>query len=124
MYSVTVRRDFIARHYLTVPDPGPEGELHSQHYRIDCTVRGPELDAHNYLVDIDALKASMTAVEQRYADATLNDLPEFDGNPSVERFARIVWDRVLDEVSTANLQTLRVRIWEDEEASAGYEREV
>lgn len=124
MYTVTVTRDFIAQHYLTVPDPGPEGELHSQHYRFEVTLRGPELNEHNYLVDIDAVKAALAAVEARYADATLNDLPEFEGNPSVEQFARVVCERVLEAVRTDGLDAVRVRAWEDEEAAAGYEREV
>lgn len=124
MYTVTVTRDFIAQHYLTVPDPGPEGKLHSQHYRFEVTLRGPELNEYNYLVDIDAVKGTLATVEERYADATLNDLPEFEGNPSVEQFARVVCDRVLEEIHTDGLDAVRVRAWEDEEAAAGYEREV
>lgn len=124
MYTVTVTRDFVAQHYLTVPDPGPEGELHSQQYRFEVTVRGPELDDYNYLVDIDAVKGALDTVEARYADATLNDLPEFEGNPSVEQFARIVCDHLLAEISTDGLDRVSVRAWEDDVAAAGYEQAV
>lgn len=124
MYTVTVTRDFIAQYYLTVPDPGPEGELHSQHYRFEVTLRGPELNEYNYLVDIDEVKAALSAVEERYADETLNELPEFDGNPSVEQFARVVCDRLLEGIPTDGLDAVQVRVWEAEDAAAGYERSV
>lgn len=124
MYTVTVTRDFIAQHYLTVPNAGPEGDRHSQHYRFEVTLRGPQLNEHNYLVDIDSANAALASVEERYADATLNDLPEFEGNPSVEQFARVVFDRVLEAVRTDGLDSVQVRVWEDEDAAAGYERAV
>ena len=40
MYTVSVMADFIAQHYLTVPDPGPEGEIHSHHYEAELTLEG------------------------------------------------------------------------------------
>ncbi|MFT4881103.1 MAG: 6-pyruvoyltetrahydropterin/6-carboxytetrahydropterin synthase, partial [Salinirussus sp.] len=40
MYTTTVRTDFVAQHYLTVPDPGPEGEPHSHHYEVELEFRG------------------------------------------------------------------------------------
>lgn len=124
MYTVTVTRDFIAQYYLTVPDAGPEGVPHSRHYRLEVTLGGPDLNEYNYLVDIDAVKAAFSSVEERYVDETLNELPEFEGNPSVEQFARVVCDRLVERIDTDGLDTVRVRVWEDETAAAGYEREV
>ncbi|MFC7154397.1 6-pyruvoyl tetrahydropterin synthase family protein [Halomarina halobia] len=125
MYTVTVTRDLIAQHFLTVPNPGPEGELHSHHFGVELTLRGPELDRYRYLTDIDAVNAMLDEVEARYADETLNDLPEFEGgNPSVERFARVVWERVAEALDPDYVEALEVRIWEDETACAGYEQSV
>ena len=122
MYTVTVRRGIIAQHYLTVPNPGPEGQLHSHSFGLEVTFEGPELNQYGYLVDIDAVKTALDAVEDRYADATLNDLPEFeDRNPSVEHFSRIITNTILDTAAPANPEHLRVRIWEDDEAAASYE---
>ncbi len=125
MYTTTVRTDFVAQHYLTVPDPGPEGTLHSHHYRVELEFRGPELDEYDYLVNIDHANAALEALADRYTDATLNDLPEFDGyNPSVERFARVVFDRVTDRVTDETVTGLSVTVWEDDEAAAGYDAAV
>ncbi|MFC6786817.1 6-pyruvoyl tetrahydropterin synthase family protein [Halobaculum halobium] len=121
-YRTTVSRQFVAQHFLTVPDPGPEGDLHSHVFSVEVTFAGPSLNDYDYLVDIDDVRAALDAVEERYRDATLNDLPEFDGyNPSVERFARVVHDRLAPAADDDPAESLRVTVWEDDEAAAGYE---
>jgi 6-pyruvoyltetrahydropterin/6-carboxytetrahydropterin synthase len=125
MYEVTVTRELIAQHFLTVPDPGPEGELHSHRFEVELALEGPELDEHDYLTDIDDVKAVLDGLEERYADATLNDLPEFEGyNPSVERFSRVVFERAVEGIDTDPLERVGVTIWEDDTACAGFERAV
>jgi 6-pyruvoyltetrahydropterin/6-carboxytetrahydropterin synthase len=122
MYTVTVTRSFVAQHFLTVPDPGPEGERHSHTFDVEARLAGPELDEYGYLVDIDDVKAGLDAVEARYRDETLNYLPEFEGqNPSVEQFASHVADYLRETCDLSNVAELSVRIWEDEEACATYE---
>lgn len=123
MYSLSVVRDFVAQHYLTVPDPGPEGEVHSHHYRAEVRFTGPKLDDYGYLVDIDAVDAALDELEDRYRDTLLNDLPEFgDRNPSVERFAQYFGDAVSDRAPTATPTALTVRMWEGDDAWAAHER--
>ncbi|WP_380679096.1 6-pyruvoyl trahydropterin synthase family protein [Salinigranum sp. GCM10025319] len=121
MYTVTVVRPLVAQHFLTVPDPGPEGEVHSHRFRLEVELAGEELNEYDYLVDIDDVETALDAVETRYTDETLNDLPEFEGyNPSVERFARVVHERVADAVSTEGIDRLTVTVWEDDVANAAY----
>jgi len=123
MYELSVSRDFVAQHYLTVPNPGPEGEVHSHHYEADVRFAGPALDEYGYLVDIDAVEALLDDLADRYRDTLLNDLDSFEGkNPSVERFARIFADRVADGLDADAPETLTVRLWEDDVAWASYER--
>ncbi|SEO77526.1 6-pyruvoyltetrahydropterin/6-carboxytetrahydropterin synthase [Halogranum amylolyticum] len=122
MYRVTVERSFVAQHFLTVPDPGPEGEVHSHRFTAEVGFEGPELDEFGYLVDIDAVKAATTTVVDRYRDTTLNDHEPFAGeNPSVERFARIFCEAVVAEVDADVPERARVKLWEDDEAWASYE---
>ncbi|MFT4882021.1 MAG: 6-pyruvoyltetrahydropterin/6-carboxytetrahydropterin synthase, partial [Salinirussus sp.] len=125
MYTTTVRTDFVAQHYLTVPDPGPEGEPHSHHYEVELEFRGPALNEYDYLVDIDDAEAALSDLADRYRDTMLNDLPEFEGyNPSVERFARVVFGRVTDRVASETVTELAVTVWEDDQAAAGYDAAV
>ncbi|WP_396612885.1 6-pyruvoyl trahydropterin synthase family protein [Haloferax sp. S1W] len=125
MYRVSVRQEVIAQHYLTVPDPGPEGDLHSHAFTVEVELSGPELDDYGYLVDIDDANSALKTTLARYRDETMNGLPEFDGkNPSVERFAREVCDRFVAAADLQNPTHISVQIWEDDVASATYETDI
>jgi len=125
MYATTVMTDFVAQHYLTVPDPGPEGVPHSHHFEVELTFRGSALNEYDYLVDIDDAEAALADLADRYRDSLLNDLPEFEGdNPSVERFARVIFDRVTEAVTDETVSELVVTVWEDETAAATYDAPV
>jgi 6-pyruvoyltetrahydropterin/6-carboxytetrahydropterin synthase len=122
-HELAVTRDFIAQHFLTVPDPGPEGEVHSHHFAVEARFAGPSLDEYGYLLDIDDVNSVLDDLEARYRDTLLNDLPEFDGkNPSVERFARLFGDRIETALEDTDSMQLTVRIWEDESAWASHRR--
>lgn len=121
MYQLMVRRDFVAQHYLTVPDCGPENEWHSHHFELEVLLEGPELTEHGYLVDIVELEGILDALTDRYRDATLNDLPEFEGlNPSIEHFSTIVCGSFEEQLETDGLEAITVKIWEDEDAWASH----
>jgi 6-pyruvoyltetrahydropterin/6-carboxytetrahydropterin synthase len=121
MYSMTVRTDVIAQHYLIGGDWGAENERHSHHYVLELRLDGAELNEHGYLVDIVQVEAELRAVRAYFADRLLNDLPEFEGlNPSIEHFARIVCQRLGQQLAAPNLSGVGVRLWENEIASASY----
>ncbi|HEV7450099.1 MAG TPA: 6-carboxytetrahydropterin synthase [Pseudonocardiaceae bacterium] len=120
-YSVTVRRELIAQHFLVGGDCGRENKLNSHRYRIEVRCEGTSLDRHGFLLDIDEIHRKLDDLVQRYRDRTLNELPEFDGlNPSVENFSRILGDRLV--LGTPNVHALDVTVWEDADASAAYRR--
>jgi 6-pyruvoyltetrahydropterin/6-carboxytetrahydropterin synthase len=123
-YRLTVRREFIAQHILTVPDPEPpEDEVHSHAFTVEVEFAAPELGPYGYLVDINAVEVALDDLEARYRDTTLNELPEFEElNPSVERFARFFGDRLADRLDPATATRLTVRMWEDDLAWASHER--
>lgn len=115
MYTLAVKRDFVAQHYLIGGDWGAENERHSHHYQIEIVLKGPTLDQHGYLVDIVDVEANLDTVVGYYRDKTLNDLPEFVGlNPSIEHFTRIVSHSLAGQLRADNLTELIVRIWEND----------
>lgn len=125
MYELTVTRDFVAQHRLTVPDPGPEGRVHSHHFRVEVLLAGETLNEHGYLVDIDDVRQVLTDLEDYFRDSTLNTLPEFEGlNPSVERFAREFSRLFLERIDLPMVDRLAVTIWEDDAAGATYAQPV
>ena len=120
-YSVTVKRELIAQHFLVGGDWGRENELNSHRYEIQARYEGSSLDRHGFLIDIDAISGILDGLVDRYRDRTLNELPEFDGlNPSVEHFARILSDQLV--ITAPNVDGLEVTVWEDGDASAAYRR--
>lgn len=124
MYNLMVKRNFVAQHYLTVPDCGPENEWHSHHFEVEVLLEGGQLNQYGYLTDIDEVKEHMDRLVAQYKDATLNDQPEFEGlNPSIEHFARIFCTSLCESIDTAHLASMTVKLWEDEEAWASYQQQ-
>jgi 6-pyruvoyltetrahydropterin/6-carboxytetrahydropterin synthase len=125
MYALSIRRDFIAEHFLIGGDWGAENQPHPHAYRLEVELEGEPLDAHGYLLDLVDLEAQLETVVARYADRRLNDQPEFAGiNPSLEHFARIVCQALLAGKLATNVRRICVRLWENETAWASYEQAV
>jgi len=121
MYTVAVRRDFIARHALVNGDRGPENKAHAHHYRVEVRLYGEKLDRHGYLMDICEVEASLDKLVGYFRDKNLNSLPEFEGlNPSIEHFARIYCRAMLSAINRQPLTALSIKIWENEAAWAEY----
>lgn len=125
MYTLAVRRDFIARHFLIGGDWGAENDPHSHHYVLELQLSGRELDQHGYLVDIVAIETHLEAIVAAYRDQLLNDLPPFhpDGvpiNPSIEHFSRILCHALASRITASNLSTITVILWENDIAWASY----
>ena len=121
MYTVAVKRDFVAQHFLIGGDWGPENFKHSHHYYVELQLHGRTLDKHGYLVDIVDIETHLNAIVAYYKDQCLNDLPEFVGlNPSVEHFSRILAHTLRDRISAETLDSLTVKLWENEIAWASF----
>ncbi|MES3516301.1 MAG: 6-carboxytetrahydropterin synthase [Natronomonas sp.] len=119
MYTVTVSEPFVAQHYLTVPDPGPEGELHSHRFEAEATFCGPELAEYGYLLDIDHAIEALEAVVETYRDETLNE--RLSGNPSAERLAEAIHADLAARVTAPAVESLSVTVREDETALVSYD---
>ncbi len=120
-FEVGVLADFVAQHYLIGGDFGPEGSLHSHHYRVELLVSGAELDPHGFLVDIVRLRAELDGLLARYRDRTLNDLPELAGlNPGVEVVARAMAVSLDTALKDQGMTALTLKLWENDTAWASY----
>ena len=124
MYSLAVRRDFIARHFLIGGDWGAENDPNSHHYLLELQLEGRELDQHGYLCDIVEIDKHLDEIVGYYQEQMLNDKPEFNGlNPSIEHFARILAETLNDRIQADHLTALKVVLWEHEQAWAAYRLE-
>jgi 6-pyruvoyltetrahydropterin/6-carboxytetrahydropterin synthase len=121
MYTLAVRRDFIARHFLIGGDWGPENDPNSHHYVLELQLKGTELDQHGYLCDIVDVEKHLDEVVDYYKEQMLNDKPEFeDLNPSIEHFARILAEALNERIDASNISKLKVVLWENDIAWAAY----
>ena len=121
MYTLAVRRDFIARHFLIGGDWGPENFPNSHHYTLELRLKGVELDQHGYLCDIVDVEKHLDEVVGYYREQMLNEKHEFAGlNPSIEHFARILAVTLNERIKAPNVIALKVVLWENETAWAAY----
>jgi len=121
MYTLAVRRDFIARHFLIGGDWGLENFPNSHHYVLELQLEGNELDQHGYLCDIVDVEKCLDEIVGYYKEQMLNDKPEFkDLNPSLEHFARILALSLNEGIKAKNITALKVVLWENESAWAAY----
>jgi 6-pyruvoyltetrahydropterin/6-carboxytetrahydropterin synthase len=121
MYTVAVKRDFVAQHYLIGGDWGAENQWHSHHYAVEVRLEGAALDQHGYLVDIVDIERNLEALVAAYRDKTLNGLPAFAGlNPSIEHFSRIFCEMLAGRINAPNISAVTIVIWENEIAWASY----
>ena len=122
MYTLAVRREFIARHFLIGGDWGPENFPNSHHYILELQLAGNDLDEHGYLVDIVDVEKHLDEIVGYYKEQMLNEKPEFAGlNPSIEHFARILATSLNKRIHANNIVSLKVVLWEHADAWAAYE---
>jgi len=121
MYTLGVKREFIARHFLIGGDWGPENYPNSHHYILELQLEGRELDQHGYLVDIVEVEKHLDEIVNYYREQMLNDKPEFAGlNPSIENFSRILASSLSERIQAKNIAALKIVLWENESAWAAY----
>jgi 6-pyruvoyltetrahydropterin/6-carboxytetrahydropterin synthase len=121
MYTLSVKRAFIARHFLIGGDWGAENFPNSHHYVLELQLSGKELDEHGYLVDILDIEKQLDEIVNYYKDQMLNEKPEFAGlNPSIEHFSRILATSLSERIKAENITSLKIVLWENELAWAAY----
>jgi 6-pyruvoyltetrahydropterin/6-carboxytetrahydropterin synthase len=125
MYTLCVKRNFIAYHFLVGGDWGPENQKHSHHYRVQVLLEGASLDEHGYLVDIVRIEKRLDELIAGYSNRTLNQLVEFENlNPSIENFSRILCQALAKRIASPNISAVTVRVDESQIASASYRQEL
>ena len=121
MYTLAVRRDFIARHFLIGGDWGSENLPNSHHYVLELQLEGQALDQHGYLADIVDVQENLHEIVSYYREQMLNERPEFNElNPSLENFSRILALALNERIKAKNISALKVVLWENDSAWAAY----
>ena len=108
MFENRVEADFAAAHFLR-DYHGKCENLHGHNYKVYAHIRGTELDEGGMLLDFSILKTALRKVCATLDHTNLNDLtengePVFLQNPSAERIAKWIFDKLRDELENCESQ--------------------
>ncbi len=94
MYQVRVETSFAAAHFLR-DYHGKCENLHGHNYKVFVHVEGKNLDAGGMLLDFSVLKKALKTVCEELDHKNLNDFEYFDQNPSAERIASYIYEKLV-----------------------------
>jgi 6-pyruvoyltetrahydropterin/6-carboxytetrahydropterin synthase len=118
MYEIGIATQFEAAHRLT-GDFGPATRLHGHTYRLEVVLRGERLANDGTLYDLGRLKQTVDAIAAELHFRDLADVPALAGhNTTAEAVAAYCWEQVAPTVAGQGLQSLLVRVWENQNAWA------
>lgn len=120
MYTIACEHRFRARHRLRLRGQEPE-TLHEHDWKVRATVEAGELDEDGLVMDFLALKGMLgEAVADLAGVGSLEEMPEFGGgNPSTERVARLVYDRLAERLPDG-VRLREITVWETADCRATY----
>ena len=104
MYHARVEAEFSAAHFLS-HYRGKCEKLHGHNYRVRLWVRGAELDEGGMLVDFSLLKKALKEAFVSLDHSNLNDVEIFKNDPSAERIARFIFDRVKEKLPELGVES-------------------
>ena len=127
MYYARVEAWFSAAHFLS-HYRGKCEKLHGHNYKVRLWARGEKLDEGGMLADFSLLKKALKEVLEPLDHSNLNDAEAFQGNPiandpSAERIARFIFERVSEKLPALELESsllYAVDVFETEGSMARY----
>jgi 6-pyruvoyltetrahydropterin/6-carboxytetrahydropterin synthase len=120
MYEVTIKKSFSAAHILKEIG-GKCEDLHGHNFIVEATLRGESLNGEDILIDFRDLKRWVNEILEAFDHKYLNEIEVFKGtNPSSERIARYIHDRLADKIKSTGLVVARITVWESENARVAY----
>ena len=122
MYQARVEAEFSAAHFLS-HYRGKCENLHGHNYRVRLWVRGEKLDEGGMLADFSLLKKILKEVIAPLDHSNLNDMEIFKNDPSAERIARFIFDKVKEKLpgqGVASGLLWAVDVFENDRSMARY----
>lgn len=120
MYEVTIRKSFSAAHLLKEIG-GKCEELHGHNFLVEVSAAAETLNQEGLLVDFRLLKHWTDEVLSELDHKYLNELEQFkDINPSSERIARFLFEKIGEKARQAEVYLTRITVWESENARVTY----
>ncbi len=109
MYEVRVEANFAAAHFLK-DYHGKCENLHGHNYKVFAHIRGDSLDEGGMLLDFSQLKKALRTVCSKLDHTNLNEMAVFKENPSAERIAKYIYDKMIEELPELNKDSKNARL--------------
>ena len=122
MYEVTIKKSFSAAHVLKEIG-GKCEDLHGHNFLVEVSVAGVALNGEDLLIDFRDLKKWINEILDHLDHKYLNEVADFKAiNPSSERVAKFIYDRLMKKIQPLNLGLMvsRVTVWESDNARVTY----
>ena len=97
MYHARVETEFAAAHFLS-HYRGKCENLHGHNYKVRLWAKGKELDEGGMLADFSLLKKALREAAGILDHSNLNDMEIFRNDPSAERIARFIFEKVKEKL--------------------------
>lgn len=127
MFEVRVESDFAAAHFLKDYN-GKCENLHGHNYKVFVHAKGEELNEGGMLLDFAKLKNALRETCKIIDHTNLNDLKEngclvFDNNPSAERIAKYIYDKICIKLEKNDADKIfAVDVFETDTSRARYSK--
>lgn len=119
MFELKILTHFAAAHQLRMVAQKCEN-LHGHNWKVEVCVAGAQLNAAGVLIDFGELKAHVNEIVGTLDHKFLNELHLFEGNPSSEKIAVYIADKLATKLAGSGIQVSSVTTWESEDACAIY----
>lgn len=119
MFELRVVTEFAAAHRLAMVTDKCEN-LHGHNWKVEVFVAGKSLNSAGVLVDFGEIKIRVRQIVAELDHKFLNDLDFFEGNPSSERIAVHIANRLTGMLPDGGMRVSRVAVWESSDACATY----
>ena len=121
MYHLRVESEFSAAHFLSHYN-GKCENLHGHNYTVRLWVNGPDLNEGGMLIDFSMIKKTLREVLSTLDHSNLNDMEVFQNDPSAERIARYIFDKVREKLPLhePDLILEAVDVFENKDCMARY----
>lgn len=125
MYKVRIEDDFAAAHFLR-DYHGKCENLHGHNYKVFVYLKGESLNEGGMLYDFTFLKKDLKSILSTLDHTNLNDLEingksVFNQNPSAERIAKYIFDKLMESSEQIKTLLYRVDVFETDKNRASYE---
>ncbi|GMO50327.1 MAG: 6-carboxytetrahydropterin synthase QueD [Treponemataceae bacterium] len=119
MFEVRVEALFSAAHFLR-DYHGKCENLHGHNYTVFAHIRGGALGEGGMLVDFAVIKKHLRAVCDSLDHTNLNEMPEFKQNPSAERIAQFIFEKLEPLAAASNAALYAIDVFETPASRARY----